>query len=57
MAPKLHQALVEYLARNDLQATGDVYIQPIKDGWETASAERHIVKLSLSVRAAHKPLR
>ena len=57
MAPKLHQALVEYLARNDLQATGDVYIQPIKDGWETASAERHIVKLSLPVRAAHKPLR
>ena len=56
MAPKLRQSLVEYLARNDLQATGDIYIQPIKDGWETASAERHIVKLSLPVRADHKPL-
>lgn len=51
MAPKLHAELVAYLARNHLHPVGDIYIQPIKDDWETTSFERHIVKLSLPVRA------
>lgn len=51
MAPKIHTELSAYLERNQLQPSGDIYIQPVKDDWETTSFERHIVKLFLPVRA------
>lgn len=56
MAPKLHTELCAYLDRNHLQPAGDIYIQPIKDDWETTSSERHIVKLCLPVRTLRETM-